>query len=661
MRLVSVRIQNFRNILDSTPVRVEPDVTCVVGKNESGKSAFLQALHRLKPARANVAVSSQQQYPAWLEKQHRRRGDDLEEFAFVEAEFELSGEEMSGLEERFGSGVIEGPGVVARRQYDNEAVLPLKVKEAAVLARACDRSALPKSLATEAKKADTLAALRRVVEGWKSKAATSPEHQAGLRLEATLADMLGDTKTVAQAVINAVWALVPGFFYFDEYSALPGTINIVELLKKDRKSLTESETTARALLEQAGAEHEYLTNADYELRKRELENVANAITQEVLAYWSTNSELRVLIDITQKTVQHPHNGQQSVLDQMKIRLWDDRHLLSLPFDQRSTGFRWFFSFLAAFSEFEHSTGPMVILLDEPGLGLHARAQADFLRFIDERLAARCQVIYTTHSPFMVQPRRLERVRLVEDRGRSEGSRITADVLATDADTLFPLQGALGYELAQHLFVAPHSLVVEGTSDFTYLVTLSSWLEENGRGGLDPRWSVVPVGGADQVPTFVALLGNRLDVTVLVDARRAGHQRLAALAQDGLLSQNRILTVGDVMGLRLADIEDVFAPEDYLAIFNGAFGRAVKADELRGEDPIVNRLARHMGVDRYDHGRPADYLLRRKAELLPRLSSETLDRFERLFARVNATLSGGRDVRAATTVAGRAAPRPRATA
>lgn len=100
-----------------------------------------------------------------------------------------------------------------------------------------------------------------------------------------------------------------------------------------------------------------------------------------------------------------------------------RHLLSLPFDQRSTGFRWFFSFLAAFSEFEHSSNPVIILLDEPGLGLHARAQKDFLRFIEERLSVRCQVAYSTHSPFMIQPDHLERARLVEDKGRESGSRI----------------------------------------------------------------------------------------------------------------------------------------------------------------------------------------------------------------------------------------------
>jgi predicted ATP-dependent endonuclease of OLD family len=213
----------------------------------------------------------------------------------------------------------------------------------------------------------------------------------------------------------------------------------------------------------------------------------------VLKYWTTNQYLRALFEITQKTVD-TNRGQQAVLDELKIRLWDDRHFLSLRFDERSSGFRWFFSFLAGFSKYEYSKQPLIILLDEPGLGLHARAQHDFLTFIEERLAKRCQVIYSTHSPFLVQPGHLERARLVQDEGRDVGARVTSDVLTTDKDTLFPLQSALGYDLAQHMFIAPHNLVVEGTSDYTYLIVVSDHLRSLKRLGLDERWSVVPVGG-----------------------------------------------------------------------------------------------------------------------------------------------------------------------
>ena len=281
--------------------------------------------------------------------------------------------------------------------------------------------------------------------------------------------------------------------------------------------------------------------------------------------------------------------------------------------------------------------PVVILLDEPGLGLHARAQRDFLRFIDERLSKRCQVIYSTHSPFMVQPGKLERVRLVQDGGREVGSRITDNVLSSDRDTLFPLQGALGYDMVQHLFIAPHNLVVEGSSDFTYLSLLSTYLIDRGRAGLNPKWSIVPVGGADLIPTFVALLGHQLDVTVLVDSRKEGHQRLQQLTQQKILKHTRLITIGEIIGSKRGDVEDLFDTGEYLSLFNRAFGKYFTAAELVGSDPIVNRCARLLGVERYDHGKPATVLLRSHPDILPQLSEETLKRFELLFERINATL------------------------
>ena len=77
MKLKTVHARMFRNILDSTEVAIQPDVTCLVGKNESGKTAFLQALWRLRPARTNPKFSIPEQYPAWLEKRHRLEGQVL--------------------------------------------------------------------------------------------------------------------------------------------------------------------------------------------------------------------------------------------------------------------------------------------------------------------------------------------------------------------------------------------------------------------------------------------------------------------------------------------------------------------------------------------------------------------------------------------------------
>jgi ABC-type cobalamin/Fe3+-siderophores transport system ATPase subunit len=400
MKLVSVEVDHFKNILKSEVVAIQPDVTCIVGKNESGKTAFLQALHRFHPAQPNVNFNAQRQYPAWLEKQHRRQ-KDINQHCPVACTFQIEKSDLEAIDGVLGSAALKSTTIPIYRTYNNEFRWQVETNEPAVVAH------ITGSLLAGAPTPTSLDELNNLITTLGS---STHADEAKIAADRELAGKLTQARSAAlgeRASINdRLWDLlkprVPKFFYFDEYSQLPASVKIRQLLAKKKEELTSGELTARALLELGGADHEYLLNPDYETRKRELENIANAITHQVLAFWSTNPELRTEVDMTLKQEQTA-NGQQQVLDELKIRLYDNRHLLSLSFDERSTGFRWFFSFLAAFSEYENSGSPVIILLDEPGLGLHARAQADFLRFIDERLSKQCPVIYTTHSPFMVQP------------------------------------------------------------------------------------------------------------------------------------------------------------------------------------------------------------------------------------------------------------------
>ncbi len=121
---------------------------------------------------------------------------------------------------------------------------------------------------------------------------------------------------------------------------------------------------------------------------------------------------------------------------------------------------------------------LILLLDEPGLTLHATAQADFLRYINE-LATKHQVLYTTHSPFMIHSDRLNQVRVVEDQ-KTIGTIISDNISGSDPRTIFPLQAALGWTIAQNLFISERNLLVEGPSDLIYLKSVSALLETQGR-------------------------------------------------------------------------------------------------------------------------------------------------------------------------------------
>ena len=278
----------------------------------------------------------------------------------------------------------------------------------------------------------------------------------------------------------------------------------------------------------------------------------------------------------------------------------------------------------------------MILLDEPALTLHAKAQRDFLKFINDRLAPVGQVVYTTHSPFMVE--QISRVRVVEDKGGDIGSVTSSDALEVGEDSAFPLQAALGYDLSQNLFIGERNLLVEGPSDLAYLDIISRHLRDRGREGLDKCWRILPAGGSSNVPAFVSLLGKKVSVTVLLDSGTEGVGRVEAAIKANKIASDRVVFVGSVLEQKHSDIEDLFAVKDYLELYNEAFKKQYKIDNLPSHpDRIILRLEKLDG--KFDHWRPAEILLRDPSKV-EKLSQLTLDNFESLARLINDTHIGG---------------------
>lgn len=630
MLLREFTVERFRNVVGSGAVPVEPDVTCLVGKNESGKTAMLQALARLLPARP-ATFDLQDQYPRWLLVRDRKSGA-ADSTIPISAVFDLEDDDRAFFDERFGAGVVKGDTITASRGYDDTLRIGVErdeTKAVAALVKGAGASSATKTHLN----AETFVALAESIAAAQAIDELDEKVAAELTTLAAAAQELLGGKDFGQVVRDAVVERLPRFFYFSDYSILPGRLDLREIAGSDPPASSELQT-AWALLKLAGTDTSRLAEDEYEVRKAELEAVSIDLTRQVFEYWTQNTELKVTIDVDKETEQTPQ-GQTAVARYLDVRVTDDRHGYSNNFGQRSSGFQWFFSFLAAFSEFEHQQGRVVVLLDEPALTLHARAQQDFLRFIDDRLAPTHQVIYTTHSPFMVETGHLERVRIVEDKGPETGSQVSTEALATDRDSLFPLQAALGYDIAQSLFIGSDNVLLEGTSDFTYITLISDFLREQGRTHLDPRWRLLACGSASNIPTFVALLGSHLDVTVLIDSGTTGSQRLTELGKRGLLDPSRLITIGEITGAGNADIEDLFEIDDYLRLYNGALGKKLTDTALPPGDRIVKRIAEKNGE--FEHGAPADYLLRHRDEQLPQLGAGTLEQFEKLIARINATL------------------------
>ncbi|QLH19298.1 AAA family ATPase [Streptomyces sp. Rer75] len=634
MQLTQVRSRLYRNIVDSGDVDIAPDVTALVGKNESGKTALLSAIYRFHPVYPEHSFALGQDYPRWRKVKDTRSGQ-IKDAVPITCTFTLDDDDLKAVADVLGPDVVKGRSYSRSIPYEGNHSVDLLVDEGAALENLYNDEEVPPALRSVLGSRSLAAALEQA-DGLQA-AEDSDAADLDLFIRAAR-HRLADHKSAWQRAVRILRDREPKFFYFSNYQNLPGRIALTDLNGQEEQPGASPMQTARALLELASTTAGALSVEDFEERKAELEAVSNDITQQVFEYWKQNPDLSVEIDLDKTTVQHPQ-GQQAIASHLDIRVKDRRHGFTNNFSARSTGFQWFFSFLAAFSEFENYPHGVVVLLDEPGLSLHGRAQADFLRFINERLAPQAQVIYTTHSPFMVETAHLDRIRIVEDRGPDIGAVVTKEVLSVTDDSLFPLQAALGYDIAQNLFVGPDNLLVEGTSDYTYLTLISDFLKEAGRTHLDERWRILPAGGATNIPAFVALIGTNLQATVLIDSTPAGVTKLKALTNKGLLSPKRLLLTDTFTdGVKDSDIEDLFSPGDYLKLYNAAFGTKLKVSDLNGTDRIIARIGRASGAPFIEHGRPADALLRKRDTLLPGLSETTLSRFEHLFTAVNETLA-----------------------
>ena len=220
------------------------------------------------------------------------------------------------------------------------------------------------------------------------------------------------------------------------------------------------------------------------------------------------------------------------------------------------------------------------------------------------------------------------------------------MLEATSDSLFPLQGALGYEIHQSLFIGPNCLVVEGVSDLLYIQAMSAHLQTLGRAGLSPGWTITPVGGADKVPTFVALIGAQphLNVAVFIDFHKKHRQGIENLYKSKLLKQQKVLTYAEYVEGQEADIEDMFGPGLYLQLMNGAFGSSISLADLSGEHPrILPRLERYLKENplpdntTFNHYRPARYLVENIGSLESNLDEAVLGRFQEAFDALNKLL------------------------
>ena len=657
MKLKKYTVKEFRSILDSGEINIDDKVTCLVGKNESGKTALLQALYRTRPINAvDATFDLDYDYPRRElgDYQNAIEGGKREETAVVSCEYEIEDNDEKLVSDVFGGSALKERALVLGAYYGKQhRIFHLLVDEGAARRHLAENSNLSESLQKQLKSAGD----------WDVFSAAIKETEATAE-SAKLANLVAKVKEKGLARYisdEIICPNVPKFLYFDEYYQMKGCANLDALVRReDAGTLEKSDHPLLGLIHLAHLKPRNLLGIkNTEKLMANLEWAGNHLTKKIMQYWSQNQHIEMLFDVRAGMLRDPKGMQQGV--NIWGRVHDTVHRVQTPLGSRSHGFIWFFSFLAWYEDVKRKKQNVILLLDEPGLSLHGRAQIDLLDYFESDLIEH-QIIYTTHSPFMVNPKKFERVRIVQDLSidkkkklprNQDGTKVLADVFSATADSLFPLQGALGYEIQQTLFIGPNSLVVEGPSDMLFLRAMSAQLKRNERTGLSDRWVITPVGGSGKVPAFISLLSPQkgMNVAALLDIQKKDRQCVENLYKKKLLKKKQVLTYADFLNQKEeskeADIEDIFSREFYVDLVNKEFSKELKSpievDALNENEPrtlqaIQNYLKVHpFRSGEFSHYRPAQYFSEHVGSLWSEMPDEAKDRFQEIFKQLNALL------------------------
>jgi predicted ATPase len=557
MRLKKARVRKYRSIRDSGWFDIEPGKTIMVGPNESGKTALLEALQKINPPGEMRNFSALRDYPRSEFNDVITGKVRLEDTTIVEAQFFLEPEDKEALPAEFRDceylygrrpdnsswhALIGGPAPVRYGDIKKDLVRACTHLDARVPPPAPGVVPTPRpsaeldAITRQWNDNDEIKGNRAAeLKGWLER--VFPLVEEGNAVEEKRYDDLMSAVAAEQRRYDALKVLhqrLPVFVRFrDFFRVRPiihlehlaqriengllddqydyGNLCLLRLLGFSARELSDFGKTTEPPLGDAAALQKYRDQLDR--RSYQLNSASVRLTEQLRRVWMPDAKrveadrLRVVAD-----------GQY-----LKVVVEDDLGV-EIELDQRSEGFQWLVSFFVVFfAEAADKHKNAILLLDEPGLSLHGLKQRDFRATIS-RLAEKNQLLYTTHSPFLVGPDELDLVRVVEMTDRNVGTKVRTRVTAQDPVALLPLQEALGYDLAQSLFSQQRNLVLESLTDYWYVDAVAQLLREGNVVDLNEKITLLPASQAGKVVYYATILhAQKLKVAALLDSDTAADQ------------------------------------------------------------------------------------------------------------------------------------------
>lgn len=543
MKLNAFRIQQYRSIKDTGWHSLAPDnITCLIGQNESGKTTILEALYSFYSGRIS--------------------GDDLRSEGTLPIVACSFGIEFSALKELLGEAVSSSfawdklkdvyggrVNIVRRWVSATETEIDLEEPKLADFFRDMVLSSVTMTELPQDSESDS--------EIDEEEEDEEEDDQAGT-------DLVHPTQhTGSQGFACLVFERIPQFSIFEDFSSLlPNQIDLEDLRRANTKA--EGYNGAQNLLTIIGLDVATLTTTERRIRQNTIDKHNQSITVDFQEFWQQKIGKTNKISI-EFDLKHHDDSIREKAGKPYIEFWVNDGQEKLYPKQRSKGVRWFISFylqLKADKKTAANKGS-ILLIDEPGGSLHAKAEEDLLKVFED-IKDTIQVVYTTHSPHLVKLKTLYRILAIQrsdqENDNSETQVIDINKLGSaSVDTLLPIYTLMGTDASfQGVIQKTGNVILEEISAYYYM--RGFWALY---GKPIDEIHFLPATGNSNVPLLCNLfLGWGLQFGVVLDGDRSGKNVYEELRKT-LYGEDEDITKSHIHLINGCDgIEDIFTHSDF---------------------------------------------------------------------------------------------------
>ncbi|UZE92740.1 MAG: AAA family ATPase [Methanosarcinales archaeon] len=561
MILKSFRIKNFRSIKDSGECYLNPNITVLAGKNESGKTNVLEGLEKLNKAtkfeETDTPLHLKTKEPIEIEfcfeidtKEIKNILKNLEidiklkesynltfEYYIIKSnkksDYTISGELIDILNrelQKLNKKIFEKTNKTINKIY--AIIKKYNKTEISEEIKLFDGDSHEEIINKINSLIDTINKNLSLINEQNDK-----EKLDELRNKVVDIKFKTDIDSTIAKINREIISLIPRMVLFNSFNdILPSEVPISDITNQN--TLKTKYGIVEDFIKLSKLNIDALSKTQDRQKRKNIVNKASKICSDVFGkYWKQDP---IEISVSYDEPLLSFFVQDVVLDENKKEVRGESYTPK----QRSKGLQWYMAFFLRLKAEGLEKGNL-ILIDEPGLYLHAKAQKDVLELLEE-LSKENQIIFTTHSPYLIDPDRLARIKLlIRDEKTKETIIQNNFTKGADEDTLTPIITAIGLDLSQGIaFSKKKNIVVEGVSDYFYLQTMLHFLKSKKHYKFPEDIAIIPCVGHTKASTVVSLLiGWGLEDYKIVLDRKGTNKTYNKLIKDSI-PEGKIIFVGE---------------------------------------------------------------------------------------------------------------------